>query len=63
MLWAMFSSTFAAWNPATRTAEEIVQPVRVGMTRGVVQQLFVDIDRVRVELSQTESGLSKPPIA
>jgi hypothetical protein len=53
MLWAMFSSTFAAFNPPTKTAEEIVQPVRVGMTRGVAQQLFTDIYRL-------ESSLASP---
>ncbi len=54
MLWAMFSSTFAAFNPATKTAEEIVQPVRVGMTHGVAQQLVADIEGVK-------SALARPP--
>lgn len=51
MLRMMWNSTFAANIPAAKTAEEIIQPVRVGLTRGVAEKFIADVKRLESSLA------------
>lgn len=63
LVWIGFSSPFAIWDAVSKQAEEVEQPVRVGLTRGGSLQLLADLQRLEALLSQAGKDLPSPPRA